>query len=104
MIYIYKDEKQPGKFYYQLTVDDLETGKKKKYKQRGLSSEKEARKAAMNFVSDQNTKKYNGIQFDGNTGNFTYIHWGDGQSDRFTFQASYSPPVEVILNILPEKE
>ena len=64
MIYIYKDEKQPGKFYYQLTVDDLETGKKKKYKQRGFSSEKEARKAAMNFVSDQNTKKYNGIQFD----------------------------------------
>lgn len=64
MIYIYKDEKQPGKFYFQLTVDDLETGKKKKYKKRGFSSEKEARKAAMNFVSDQNTKKYNGIQFD----------------------------------------
>lgn len=64
MIYIYKDEKQPGKFYFQLTVDDLETGKKKKYKKRGFSSEKEARKAAMNFVSDQNTKKFNGIQFD----------------------------------------
>ncbi len=44
------------------------------------------------------------LQFDGNTGNFTYIHWGDGQSDRFTFKASYSEPVEVILNMLPEKE
>ncbi len=44
------------------------------------------------------------LQFDGNTGNFTYIHWGDGQSDRFTFKASYSQPVEIVLNLLPEKE
>lgn len=44
------------------------------------------------------------LQFDGGTGNFVYIHNGDKQADRFTFKASYSEPVEVILNILPEKE
>lgn len=44
------------------------------------------------------------IIFDGSNGSFTYIHTGDNQSDRFTFQASYSAPVEVKLDLLPDKE
>lgn len=64
MIYVYKDEKQLGKYYFQLLVEDFETGKTKKYKKRGFSSEKEARKAAMNYISEQNTKKFNGLKFD----------------------------------------
>lgn len=64
MIYVYEDEKQSGKYYFQLTDEDFETCKIKKYKKRGFSCEKEARKAAMNYISEQDTRKFNGLKFD----------------------------------------
>lgn len=64
MIYVYKDEKSKDSFYFQIILKDLETGKQKKIKRRGFSSEKEANKAAMLFVSDKKNYEYNGLKFD----------------------------------------
>lgn len=64
MIYIYKDEKVIGKYYFQIIIEDLVTGKKKKYKRRGFSSETEARKAALKFSTSEKSKEANNIEFD----------------------------------------
>lgn len=64
MIYVYKDERNTGKFYFQLTVEDLETGIQKRIKKRGFSSAKEAQKAAMLFISEKKNQEYNGLKFE----------------------------------------
>lgn len=64
MIYIYKDENVTGKYYFQIIIEDLITGAKKKYKRRGFSSEAEARKAALRFSTSEKSKETNNIEFD----------------------------------------
>ena len=63
MIYIYKDKKTET-FYYQILLDDLSTGKVKKYKKRGFATELEAQKAAYKYVSSEKTQEFNGVTFD----------------------------------------
>lgn len=64
MIYIYKEEKNSEKYYFQIILDDYSTGEKKKYKKRGFFSEAEARKAAMKFITTEKSKEHNGVGFD----------------------------------------
>lgn len=64
MIYIYKDENLTEKYYFQIIIEDLITGVKKKYKRRGFSSEAEARKAALRFSTSEKSKEANNIEFD----------------------------------------
>lgn len=64
MIYIYKDENLTGKYYFQIIIEDIITGGKKKYKRRGFSTEAEAKKAALRFSTSEKSKEANNIEFD----------------------------------------
>ena len=62
MIYIYKEKNNT--YYFQILLEDFSTGKIKRYKRRGFSSESEARKAAMKFIAVEKNVEHNGVTFD----------------------------------------
>lgn len=62
MIYIYKEKNNT--YYFQILLEDSKTGKVKRYKRRGFSSEIEARKAAMKFSVNEKNIVNKGLTFD----------------------------------------
>lgn len=63
MIYVYLDPKT-NTYYFQIILEDLSTGKKKKIKKRGFKTKAEAQKAALKYVSSEKTVEYNGVSFE----------------------------------------
>lgn len=61
MIYIYKEKNNT--YYFQILLEDSRTGKVKRYKRRGFSSEIEARKAAMKFSVNEKNIENRGLVY-----------------------------------------